>query len=104
MPNGYSNDEANALVDASPLNYANTSSPYTILAYGNGSSCPNNEMGDGTVPYSQAQALETQLSNNGVQYDLYELIGVGHGYFDILINNSQYLIMLSSAFSTLKTN
>ena len=79
MPNGYSNDEANALVDASPLNYANTNSPYTILAYGNGISCPNNEMGDGTVPYSQATSLAAQLAAN--KYTLFTLNGVDHNTF-----------------------
>ena len=79
MPNGYSNDEANALVDASPLNYANTSSPYTILAYGNGISCPNNEMGDGTVPSSQATSLAAEFDGN--KYTLFTLNGVRHLQF-----------------------
>ena len=93
-------DNTEALYNASPLTYVDTNAPYTILAYGKIYDENNNLTDtDGTVPYSQAQALETQLSNNGVQYDLYELIGVGHGDFGVDMNGDPKIMHSESTKS-----
>ena len=74
------------LFEASPISYVAVEEgedavdvPYTILAYGNGISCPNNEMGDGTVAYSQATSLAAELDGN--KYTLFTLNGVRHLQF-----------------------
>ena len=101
------------LTNASPLTYVTSNAPYTILAYGNGvgpfsipglSPLYTGPQGDGFIPHLHAETLCDSLCNNGVLHQLYTLNGVGHNDFFSLINNSSYLSMLSSVFSTLNTN
>ena len=84
MGNGY----LDALSAVSPINYVNSSSPYTILAYGkvinDKDEVPDS---DGVVPYSQAEVLETCLLCNGVWHNKCTLYGVGHNDFGEYFDN-----------------
>ena len=64
---------------ASPLTYANSDSPYTVLAYGNGLPTTGYTYGDGFVPFTQATILQNVLGEN--DYSLFELTGVHHNQF-----------------------
>ena len=88
------------LTNASPYTYANSSHLVdTILVY-----CDDYDTfgsnGDRFVKYSQCETLKSRLENNYTEYEA----STEHTNFGTLIDDSQYLMLLSSAFSTLKTN
>ena len=70
------------LYNASPLKYATSNVPYTILAYGSNLNTPPDNLtftsGDGFLPYSQATVLQGVLGEN---CSLFELKDVAHGDF-----------------------
>ena len=76
-------DNSNLLPLISPKTYADSNSPYTILAYGTG--CESNvgsyddNNGDGIVSYAQPTVLQGILGENNCP--LFELTGVDHNDF-----------------------
>lgn len=76
-------EDITALWNASPLKYATSNAPYTILAYGiNLNTPPDNPTftsGDTLVPYSHATAVYNELGSG--KCSRFELTGVNHNQF-----------------------
>ena len=71
---------ATKLANASPCTYANSNSPYTVLAYGSGLDTLGVEgAGDGIVFYSQVEELRDELV--GYNFRLFNLVEISHWDF-----------------------
>lgn len=83
---GIAENDTDELKTASPIKYADTDSPKTILAYGTGFPTPtDNITSDGLVPISQATELIKKLDS--AKYELFQINKLNHEEFKNLTRN-----------------